>query len=610
MSKKRRYQNNNPVAKKQPVRASALDTFVNYLTRQGLGMPNPTNATEYPITRLTQDYLLMISLYRNNWIVRKIVDRVAEDMTKAWINITSDITPEAQDQIDRLERVCHIHAKITDGIKWARLFGGAAGLMMIDGMREEELMEPLDRDRIMPGAFKGIMVLDRWSGIYPDIDLVDDIGDPEFGLPEYYEISDFTRQKYYIVHHSHILRFPGCHLPSWEEQSTQMWGASEIESVYEELVKRDNTSANLAGLIFRANLNIYKSQNLGQLLALGDTQAQADAYNVLSAQNQMMNNFSTYLIGSEDDFDTIQNSTFSGLNDIYESFMLDVSGATGIPAALLFGRSPAGLSATGESDLQNYYDMIGQKQETYLRPVLEKLLPVLFMSEFGQVPDDINFQFNSPRSQSETEVADVVQKKATVINELYTSGLLSQTVALKELQEIGRKTDMFTNITDKDIKLADSIPDIGDVPEEGAFLTENATTDSDPFDESEHPRQSDGRFRSGSESEKKVLTIGENGGKLQSSVFSRVLIRGMGKYPLVSGSKVTKIYNFAGKGTKKSVDIEAGLIQRFGGKNGEWQHTSGEGYLSVKGKEKHAEIHWFQEPSVGIKLPRVKRWIK
>ncbi|WP_326975574.1 anti-CBASS protein Acb1 family protein [Caproicibacter sp. BJN0012] len=193
-------------AERNPVRASALDTFVNALTRQGLGMPNPLNATAYPITRLTQDYLLLISMYRNSWLVRKIVDRVAQDMTKAWINITSDVTPEALDRIDRLERIGYVHAKITEGIQWARLFGGAAGLMMIDGLGENGLLEPLSPDMVMPGSFKGIMVLDRWSGVYPDNGLVDNIGDPEFGLPEYYEIADYTRQKSFPVHHSHIGR--------------------------------------------------------------------------------------------------------------------------------------------------------------------------------------------------------------------------------------------------------------------------------------------------------------------------------------------------------------------------------------------------------------------
>lgn len=104
--------------------------------------------------------------------------------------------------------------------------------------------------------------------------------------------------------------------------------------------------------------------------------------------------------------------------------------------------------------------------------------------------------------------------------------------------------------------------------------------------------------------------IGKNGGTLQAEDIPQVLVKGYGKCSLVSGSKVDKIYNFAGKGTNRKVDIESGLIKRFGGKPGEWQHTTGNGEINYNGTSRKAEIHWFQEASVGIKLPRVKRWIK
>jgi phage-related protein (TIGR01555 family) len=453
-----------PTIEKKPVKASALDAFVNMLTRQGVGMPNAENATSYVMTRMTQNYSLLIALYRENWIARKIIDVPAEDMTKAWINITSDMTPEMQDSIDRLERNTGVRAKIAEGLGLARLFGGAGGLIMIDGMDEDGLMEPLNLDSIMPGSFRGLMILDRWSGIYPDIEIEDDISDPEFGKPKYYEITNAATSKSYMVHHSHLLRFEGRALPMWEQMSTQMWGESEIEIVYEELRKRDNASANLAGLIFRANINVMKMEGLGQMLGFGDVQAQSDLYATMQAQSQLLNNFSMYAIDAKDDFQSIQNTTFSGLNDIYESFMLDVCGAAEMPMTKLFGRSPAGLNSTGEGDLQNYYDGISSKQEKYARSPLQKLLPVMFMSQFGFVPDDINFRFNSPRTPSESELAELVDKKAGTIVEVHKEGLISDKIAMKELQTMGQSTGMFTNITDEDIDKADDTLGMGDVP--------------------------------------------------------------------------------------------------------------------------------------------------
>ncbi|MGI6497837.1 MAG: XkdF-like putative serine protease domain-containing protein [Oscillospiraceae bacterium] len=62
--------------------------------------------------------------------------------------------------------------------------------------------------------------------------------------------------------------------------------------------------------------------------------------------------------------------------------------------------------------------------------------------------------------------------------------------------------------------------------------------------------------------------IGENGGILQFSALKDVLVRGYGRFKLVKGSKATHIYSFAGKGTKRTADIEKGLMKRFGGKAG------------------------------------------
>ena len=50
------------------------------------------------------------------------------------------------------------------------------------------------------------------------------------------------------------------------------------------------------------------------------------------------------------------------------TFLQVAAGAADIPVTRLLGQSPAGLSATGDSDTRNYYDMIAARQELDLRP--------------------------------------------------------------------------------------------------------------------------------------------------------------------------------------------------------------------------------------------------
>ena len=50
-----------------------MDAFSNPAARIGFGTMDLLQATEYPLTRLTQNYRLLTSLYRDNWIVQNII---------------------------------------------------------------------------------------------------------------------------------------------------------------------------------------------------------------------------------------------------------------------------------------------------------------------------------------------------------------------------------------------------------------------------------------------------------------------------------------------------------------------------------------------------------
>lgn len=197
------------------------DSFQNVLARLGVGMPSMLEATEYPLTRLTQNYTMLNSLYRNHWIVRKIVDVIPEDMCKNWIKLKTQVAPEQLSNLEKVLRRTQTKARILEGLKWGRLYGGAAGIILIDG--ESNYMElPLDYRLIMPGSYKGLLILDRWSGISPEMELVSDITSPDFGLPKYYQMT-LQDGRMLRVHHSRVLRFTGNALPLWESWAEQQW---------------------------------------------------------------------------------------------------------------------------------------------------------------------------------------------------------------------------------------------------------------------------------------------------------------------------------------------------------------------------------------------------
>lgn len=481
---------------KQTKDIKTTDAYSNPPARLGSFTPNLLNSTEYPLTRLTQQYQLMNSLYRSHWIIRRIIDVIPEDMTKNWYKITSQLQPDQERKYTRQERRTKTKESILKGLRWGRLYGGAAGLILLD-RQSDMLEESLDYDLIMPDDYKGLLILDRWSGISPSTELITDINDPDFGLPKYYNIMPEGAGQALRVHHSRIVRFPGRDLPNWEEQAETYWGASEIEHVYDELVKRDNTSWNTAQLVFNANIKTITNSDLTETLTVASAKAQQQTIARLEAMAHLLSNMGLLALNSGEEFATHQ-YTFGGLAEVNEQFMMDVAGAAEMPVTKLFGRSPAGMNATGESDMQNYYDTIESKQESRLQPIIDKLLPIMCISAFGGIPDDIDYKFNPVRRLTDQQRSELGKSGTESVLQAYSQQVISHQIALKELRSLSETTGMWTNITDDDIENASNDIDHGELP--GFGLPPNMESyqiqDAD-FVEGDHPRGPDGKFGSG-----------------------------------------------------------------------------------------------------------------
>lgn len=428
----------------------ALDGYSNVPANLGAGANNLVQTANYVMERFTWDYYTINILFRDNWIAKAIIEKPANEMLKNGFSIHSQIEPDKIDKIMNIWQKTKTQNKFLKCLKWARLYGGCLLIPMIEN--QGDLSKPLDYETIMPDSYKGCFTVDRWSGVSPSIELVDNITDPDFGQPEYYDVSDNTTGKTFRIHHSRVIKMIGREMPYWEEIAETYWGASELEHVYTELKKRDDTSANISFLIFLANIRVFKMDGMSQMLSIGDQQAAQRVYETMKTMNHLMCNTGTLAIDKEEDF-AMHGYSFTGINDVYESFMLDISGAAEIPVDKLFGRSPSGFNSGAET-LQNYYDTIDEKRETYVREPLEKIVKIITMSALGEIPDDIEIDFNPVRRPSDLEKSDLAQKNAQPIFDAYAGGLIGKGTALKELKQQSDITGLWTNITDEMIQEA------------------------------------------------------------------------------------------------------------------------------------------------------------
>ena len=423
---------------------AAMDGYSNAAAFLGESSPLMSSGT-FIRSGLTMQSELLTTTYRVSWLAKRIIDMPSEDMTRAWYKLTTSLPANELNALKKLEAVHSVKQEITNAIRWGRLYGGSIALMVIRG-EEDKLDQPLDMDMLLPDCFQGLLVLDRAQGISPSLSLVTDLDDPDFGLPEYYTVDlDLEDVRSVNIHHSRVLRFIGRELPRMETIRENYWGASELEHIWEELQKRSAASANIAQLIFQANVTTLKMGDLGGNLAGGSDRMKEAVLQTLQAENRLRTSYGLQIMSADDSMEN-HSYSFAGLSDIYESFMMDMAGAAEIPATKLFGRSPQGLNATGEADLRNYYDMIAQMQERILRPALEKLLPVMAISCWGYVPDDFEIVFEPVMTSSPAERAELVQKMSGDVIEGYKCGLFTREQAIAELKNRGEEMGVYTKV--------------------------------------------------------------------------------------------------------------------------------------------------------------------
>lgn len=82
-------------------------------------------------------------------------------------------------------------------------------------------------------------------------------------------------------------------------------------------------------------------------------------------------------------------------------------------------------------------------------------------------------------------------------------------------------------------------------------------------------------------------------------------------FHFAEGTRIQNPEVFAGKGVRKPLHegVAEGLSEQCGGTPEKWQHCKGDGIIDWYGEERPAEVHWFQEESVGKVKFKVKEWL-
>lgn len=396
------------------VRPHREDGYVNLLNKYGTKQDN-SEAYKFEREPVIPD-MQLTGLYEGNGLFSKIIDTPAEEALKHGfdLNLKSDeLNAFVEDALDDLEW----EERAATAIKWARLYGGALIVMLIDDGRGLE--EPVDWEHIRSidelRVYERSIVQPDYASLYQQDYGGKGVGNrvSKFGQPEYYYVSSIYGS--FKVHESRCLVFRNGVLPEQTSNATYLfWGMPEYVRIRRALRETVTAHTDSVKLLERSVQAIYSMKGLASLLTTDDGENQVlKRLQLVDTSRGLLNSIAIDSEGEQYDFKTFQ---FSGVKDVIDATCNMLSALTNIPQTILFGRSPAGMNATGTSDFESYYNFVEKIQRLMLKRNLRTLLDVVFRAGIasGDVAEepDYKLEFKPLWSLSDTEQATVDQTKA------------------------------------------------------------------------------------------------------------------------------------------------------------------------------------------------------
>lgn len=351
-------------------------------------------------------------IYADDGLGARIVDLLPEDMMKQGWHYVFENEKEGFDNYSKIYnhvfKEIRANYKITQALKWARLYGGALILLGVyDG---ESLDQPLNLNKIK--NFENLKIIPRNNVMYGTMEFQMNPELPHYGQVEYYPVTFYTGRQYQMqrVHYSRVIEIKGIEIPSSEASLIPMefryWGLSVFQRIQDRLKELGSSFSSLANLLNELTIGKYKYKDLAQIMASDEGGELVQKR--LQAMDLMKSVFHSVLLDTDESFerDTL---SFGGVSDVMYQFMMMTSAATGYPMTKLFGISPGGLNSTGDADMYQYYDMVKARQESDLLPILDRLIKII--SEWQRIPEP-EIVFNPLEQMTEKEQAELEEKKA------------------------------------------------------------------------------------------------------------------------------------------------------------------------------------------------------
>lgn len=363
------------------------------------------------------------ALYYTDGRIKNAVNIIAEKMMQNGFEVEGD-----DGSLFKAFGKLNGPAAFTEALKWTRVFGGA--IIVLDVAGAGEWSTPWDPSK--GGKIRELRVYPRTR---VELGMMETVKMPESLYFEKYEryILRSASGTFFTVHASRCIIFKSATkvdaaFPGWLDYE-RFWGLSAIYEGLEDAHHFGTTVQGISHLVKECSIVKYKMSNLEQLVAENNYKAIETRMEAIDEQKSIINGV---MLGEGEDC-TRENFSFAGLPEIWDRQAMSVAGSYRIPVTLLFGRSAAGMNATGQGDDDNFNSYIAGLQQTQLLPPLLQLMGILNAGlKAVDVSDgSLTINFNPLSKRDQKADAETREIQSRTDKNYMDAGVLSQTEVRK-----------------------------------------------------------------------------------------------------------------------------------------------------------------------------------
>jgi len=353
------------------------------------------------------------SLYHGDAIAARIVEKVVDDGMRQGCTIVPPEGADASAVEKEWERVAAWPSLKMAAI-WGRLYGSGGVLLGIDDGQADQT-QPLEVDRV-----RGVRYLTVLDGSeYQTATRYADPLDPRYDTPETIRLLGFSG--IVTVHESRILRFPGVPTSRKLVKANGDRDYSVLQRVVDALQRFDSDWRSTSAMMVDGSQGVLKIKGFANVIAGGSKGVFEERMSIVNLCRSVARIMP--IDADDEDFAYVDRS-WAGVADLLDKTTLYLAACSdGMPVTVLFGRSPAGMDATGEGDRIGWYDRVQSWRDSDLMPRATRLMQIVCRA-VGIDPAGWSIELPALLQESDADFANRRKTIGETDNAYVSSGVL------------------------------------------------------------------------------------------------------------------------------------------------------------------------------------------